>query len=608
MHNKKILLLVLAVGLLGFFVSRQMRTNSPLDELGIERIFEGFERRLVDELRIEQVHRGQFITFERGDDGLWRMTEPLERRAEQSTIADILARAVTTPGTPTPGLTREQAGLEPPLAVVQFVEASGTLDERRHRLELGAMDLDQANVHLFADGRILRAPRGLWDAIDRPVDSYREQRLLPDLDAKQVVGIRRHGTLPASIASQVPIEVADGVFSSFDAGGRLDLELEADLIEDRWLVSSPHKMQLDPAAMSIYLQSMLGMRAVRFVDRVPADLRETGLADPFVVLEFVQRGGAVHTLEIGLPGSASAGPAVERPFWFCRVDGDDSVLYEIEAERVRVFCQPFENLMDFGLLHTLRSRITRVEARGPSGAVEVVNDGGTWYVDVAGEPRRADGGLISDWLGDVDRMEFINVLDPAVFFELEITGTITVVTDEVEDRLTLGPRVDVAGVSVRAVRRGSDELWGIVARDLESMTERDPLALLSLRLVGAREADVARVEVSDAFGATRSWVRDPQSSLWGPAGADGLEDKEFARIVDRVLAPVAARWLDEATVGTMDWSTGTDVTIHFTDERTASYRLLESGASVFALWSGLAAELSTRVLFDGLAERLEAPR
>jgi hypothetical protein len=608
MHNKKIVLLVLAVGLLGFFVSRQVRTSSPLDELGIERIFEGLERRLVDEVQIEQVHRGQFITFRRGDDGLWRMTEPVERRADQSSIADILARAVTTPGTPTPGLTRVQAGLEPPLAVVQFCEAVGTPNERRHRLELGAMDLDQANVHLFADGRILRAPRGLWDAIDRPVDYYREQRLLPDLDAKLVVGIRRQGSLPGQIASGIPIEVADGVFGSFGADGRLDLELEADLVEDRWLVSSPHKMQLDPAAMSIYLQSMLGMRIVRFVDRVPDDLRETGLDEPFVELEFVQRGGSVHTLEIGLPGSAAAGPGIDRPLWFCRVDGDDSVLYEIEAERVRVFSQPFENLMDFGLVHMLRSRITRIDARGPSGSIEVVNEGGTWYVDVAGEPRRADGGLISDWLGDVDRMEFINVLDPVRFPDLQATGTITIEADGVEERLTLGPLVEVAGVSVRAVRRGSDELWGIVARDLASMTERDPLALLSLRLVGAREAEVARVEVADAAGAAREWVRDPRSSLWSPAGAGGLEDKQFARIVDRVLAPVAARWLDQTAADALDWNLGTTVTLRFSDERTANYRLLDTGESVFALWNGLAAELSSRVLVDGLTERLAATR
>lgn len=608
MHNKKIVLLVLAVGVLAFFVSRQMRPSSPLDELGIERLIEGLERRAVDRLVIEQVHRGRFITFERGDDGLWVMTEPMERPADQSAIADILARAVTTPGTPTPGLTREQAGLEPPLAVVQFVEGKGTSNERRHRLELGAMDLDEANVHLFADGRILRAPRGLWDAIDRPVDQYREQRLLPGVDAKFVVGIRRRGTLPARIASSSPIEVADGVHSSFDADGRLDLELDADLIEDRWLVSSPHKMQLDPAAMSIYLQSMLGMRAVRFVDRVPEDLRETGLHQPFVELEFVQRDGSVDTLEIGLPGSAEAGPAADRPLWFCRVNGDDDVLFEIEAQRVRVFCQPFENLLDFGLLRTLRSRISRIEAVGPRNSVEVANEAGTWHVDVAGEPRRADGGLISDWLGDLDRMQFVNVLDAVNFTELEVTGTITVEADGETERITLGPLIEVAGVTARAVRRGSDELWGFVARDLSSMTERDPLSLLSLRLVGAKETDVLRIEVEDAGGTERSWVRDSRSGLWSPAGADGLEDKDFARLVDRVVAPVAGRWLAEIPGVATDATVGTTVTLHLVGERTASYRLIDTGEVVVAVWSGLAAELSTRVLLDGLAERLATER
>lgn len=610
MHAKKIVLLVAVVALLGFLVSRQLPNDDPAGALGIESLLPGIDRPAVDFVRFEDTRSQRLIEFARDDDDAWRMVHPIEAPADDDVLGELLARVVTSPGRPAVGVTRESAGLDPPAAILELVEGHGGDAPSRHVIEFGALDLDESNVYVFAGGRILRASRGLWDVLQRPSKDFRRARILPGLEPRDVIAITRRGLLHTNAAEDRLADVPPRVYTSNPGGDILLQDLAAESVDDEWLATEPFRTRLDPAATSLFVNVLVDTRARNFFDGRDADPVVNGFEEPLLVFELKSRDGSLRTIELATPVTDLAGKPMRTWTWVARVDGDDSVHYVIDGSRARALTQPFENLLQFQLLRVLRKDMTRVVASGPDGSVAVERVDGGWFVVMPdGSRRRADAGLVADWIGDLDRLEYVNVLDPSATQDFAVVGRIEVATEYGEHLLELGPLVEIGGIEARSVRRAGEQVWGFVARDLLALSAVAPRSLLDLRLLDAQELAVASVGVERASdGAAARWVRERRSGLWSPAGAAGLEDRDFALLVDRVLAPVALEWLESVPAAAADPNAGLAVTVNRIDGSSATYRLVDVEDRIVAVWDGLAAHLASRTLHDGLEARLDALR
>ena len=607
MHAKKIVLLAAIVGLLAYLALEKAPKDDPAQALGVERLLADLDRAAVDFLRIENVESQRLLEFRRGPEGHWRLVHPLDVPADDDTIGRLLARIVTSPGTPTVEVARDEVGLAPPRAVVELFEGRGTDAEKRHVLEFGDLDLDETQVHVLADGRVLRTNRGVWDELQRPRQDFRRQRLIPDLEVRDVVGFSRSGLLVTGTTADRLPEVPLELYTSNPGGAMLFQDLAAELVDDEWLATEPVRTRLDPAAMPLFVSAVAQVRADRFFDGTAADPVGNGFDAPLVEFELTRRDGRVHRIELASPSPNLDTTPMRTWTWVARVDGDDSVHYGLDAVRARALTQPFENLMQFAVLRVLRRDMTRVAARSVDAELVLERRGERWFVLDGERARRADDGLVAEWIGDLDRLEFVNVLAPSVGDDLTPIGAIEVATALGEDRIELGPTIEVSGVEVHTVRRAGEDLWGFVERDLLALSGTDPRALLDLRLMGLEELEVGGVTARRiADDAQLRWTRDSKTQRWAPVGAAGLEDRVFARLVDRVVAPVAAEWLDAGELGDLDRGTALEVTIEHVLGETSTYRLYDTGTDTLVEWDGLWARLTTRTLYDGLVERLDA--
>lgn len=605
MHAKKIVLLAAVVGVLAFLVLKKAPDEGPAAALGVEKLLADLDRQSIDFLRIENIDSQRLLEFARQETGAWRMVHPLDVPADDDVIGGLFARIVTSPGTPTIGVSRADVELDPPLAIVEMFEGRGTADERRHVLEFGALDLDQTQVHVFADGRILRTNRGVWDELQRPRPDFRRQRLLPDVEQRDVVAFSRSGLLITGTADDRLPALPSELFTSNPGGAMLFMDLEAELADDEWLASTPHRLRLDPAAMPLYVAALCQVRTARFFDGAAADPVANGFDAPLLAFELKLRDGSVRRIELGSPTPNLGTTPMRSWTWVARVDGDDSFHYVLDSHRARALTQPIENLMQFALLRVLRRDMVRVGARTSDGEVVLERRAGRWFAVDGESALRADEGLVAEWIGDLDRLEYVNVLSPAIGEELAPIGAVEVVTELGSDLIELGPPVAVGGVEVHPVRRAGEDLWGFVERDLTTLATIDPRSLLDLRLTGLEELEVGGVTVERASdGAQQTWSRDSSTQRWAPYGTAGVEDRAFARLVDRVVAPVATEWIDADSVE-LAQETRLDVRLDVLGEQ-LGYRLYDTGDSIVAEWQGLYARLGSRLLYDGLVERLEA--
>lgn len=536
MHLRTILILFVAVGVLGG-LTLLGGDDEPMAAGDESRpILDAFDASRVTALRVDFTDRELTFEVQRQRGGRWFLVDPIEFRADAGPVQQVLDLVTRERSEPVHGLSLEAAGLTPPRVEIELTEDLGDGELRRRKIQLGATDV--GGSHVFArtagptgelDDLVRRVPRGLSSSLELPLGEWRERRLL-DVSARDIVGLRRRGTLPEPDGS------IDPAFA-----GELDFDIA---LEDGVFYSThPYRVRLHPSGVEPLRLVATGARAERFLADTDSDLARWRLEPPAFTVELDVRGVETERLRVGgLP--VAEGDSVENRQWTGYLEGRATVM-ELSGIDVQLLAASPEQIFDYDLINVLDSDVWGIELSLDGATLSLEREPSGWSV-VRGEERlAADGGAIADLAGLLLGFEMEVFLIEPEHREQDLAGRVEIRRRSGEAvGVDLGPRAEYRGVEGRLVRRDGEALWALVAADLDGVARTDPLSLASLQVAKISELDTAAI-VLRRGGSTVRFERDQQRGLWRREG-EAEEDREFALVVEPLLGPRVRRWLDVA--------------------------------------------------------------
>lgn len=528
MSWRTLVFLVLVVAGLAYFALRTAEVEQhALDEQEFA-LFPALDENLVVAVRIENVPRDLHMRFERDPKGGWNLTDPVAARAEAGPLDLIVQAAMRARGAPVSSEeAREPArlGLDPPRFVLD-VESAREGSRTRQRVEFGAAELDGARIFARADGRILRVGRELEPLLDMQLHELRASAI-SEVDPRTVLEFRRTGSLPA-----------EGVGPGLDAG------LEAVQEGGAWRATAPVVGLLDPAAMSLYVQSVVTYRYETVVDEGARPLKAFGLEPPELTLRFGTTTTETVEVLLGRTGTQRQGG------WVGTRTGS-SIVWSISPADVKFLALPLEDLLDHKLVRARRSAVQRVELDTSLGQVRLVRGPKGWSCtsaragsSVFGPAEPAETRVVEDVLGELERYELTGFLRGTPFDAGSAPVRWRVVSEEGDAAGTFGaPYTDASGATdVLFQRDGETAVAHGDPRIVQRLT-RDPERFLSLRLLESMEVDLTAIAVRGEAG-ERRFERNAKG-IWTRPGGD-VEARELRDVLESVLFVRASERIPES--------------------------------------------------------------
>ena len=203
----------------------------------------------LDRITIHHPRLNQSVRMERGEDQVWRMTEPLEDWTEPAAIRSLLEALYERDWSPAPDAWDSQSdqdlGLEPAEIAIEARAQDGTVQ----LLRIGAAEVMSRWRAATLDGRRLRVGEGLLSRLERDAELWRDHRILP--------------LAPPAIHSLRWEPVA---------GPAWELRRQG----DAWRMLEPYAAPIDEGAAQ-WIERLLGSRAEQ-VERTPLSERPPQLA------------------------------------------------------------------------------------------------------------------------------------------------------------------------------------------------------------------------------------------------------------------------------------------------------------------------------------------
>ncbi len=539
MQGKTIILLLILVGGLGALVWMQQDEAAADPDGFIDfPVFDGIATDDIQSIQIEQIERFWNLRLECDARGDWYMSDPIAYRADQGRVSLLLDQIRQLRGIEVVEVSDPKGiGFDPPRAVITVTERAPTGGEGRDSaqsasrsarsvtVEIGGIDLDGTTLYVRTGGRILRTLRNLHNSIAGSDQDFRSRRLTEVSPLERGIEIKRTGR--------------------FAEAGE-DLSFEALAESSRWFATAPARVSLDPAAMHLLQQQILGTHITGFADDNPTDLSLYGLEDPRLRIEVGTARGNRIKLRFG--------QSVDYPdTWFAMRAGHPFV-WKINAGDVAFFATPFEEFYDYAIYRANRSQIQSIELEAEGQALRIFRAGLDWYVTEAlgiddaelrpDQYTAADGGKVEDLLAALEHEEL------AVFLE---KGTDFIPSDDWQrieilttDGRVLGGEIGalhtVAGSEEgRMFLRRDDELVSILSEELASRLRVgwDDLRSPVIHSLVEREQRSIRL----ARGAEELlYTLDLKANAWQVEGTH-LESAAFSGVVDRLLSMRVRRWL-----------------------------------------------------------------
>ncbi|MDB9526571.1 DUF4340 domain-containing protein [Oscillatoria sp. CS-180] len=187
LQRSTVSLVAVALLLGGVVLLTQARQSNPNHSTTAQGESEASPVFTFDEADVAELHvetKGQAVSFERDEEGLWQMTEPEEHPAEEAAIAFLLSR-LTTDGL-VQAITLDadnqaEFGLEVPFATVDLTLTDGNT----HSLILGDADFSGQNYYALIDPEAFPLPEALGEVdaaivseniingVDRPLEEWK---------------------------------------------------------------------------------------------------------------------------------------------------------------------------------------------------------------------------------------------------------------------------------------------------------------------------------------------------------------------------------------------------------------------------------------------------
>jgi len=540
MHLRTIAFLLALLALFGGLWLWQRRASVPQTATREHALVEGLDLDRLRALRIDHRERTVQLRFERDENGLWFLVDPIAYPAEEGMLQPLVELLANARGEEVAQADPRKLGLDPPRALIECIEARAE-GERRTSVLVGALDVDGSSVHVLAGGRVLRAPRALSELLDLPPDEFRRRRLV-ELDPSELVGIRRHTAVLGPIdAGSAPLSASAG---SFEAR-------REPLYGAPWELAQPLNAPLDAAAMAVLARSAAHLRALRFVGESEAEAQALGMDEPEFELELHGADGGSRRLSFARARDDRGLPRAQAR-WLCRASPLTQT-FELAALDVELVSVPLDQLLERRLVRGPRAGWTRIRIEGPGGRIELVRGApNLWSVSTvdaadaaAGAPRAAQASKVEELLGRLEHARFAAF--PAGALErFEAAPAQERALIELGDaqgrveRFELGPVFETSGARGRLLRRDDEALVGLVDAALESAFALGAQELRSLALIELKEIEAHAIELRQGER-VRRYERDGRGR-WTPAGVE-LEAKALLPLVDGLLHLRAQRWL-----------------------------------------------------------------
>jgi hypothetical protein len=271
------------------------------------------------------------LQFEKSDE-VWRITQPLETRADQASLDGIIdglssARiAQTEPGAPD---RLKVYGLDPPAVSLEFQLRSGA----KHAVALGKKDFTGISVYAIVDGA-------------------KDVALLPESllisSAKSLQDLRDRGVL----------HIAGDNVVSFDLKNASG-QLSAKKVKDQWEFAKPAGLHGDAGNIGALLASLGSAKWTNVASESPVNLAKYGLANPALTFSAMDDKGKSATLIVGKK---------EGDQYFAR-DASAPTIFLINDDLYKKLAENYNDLRDKKLAHFDPAAIDHVEIHNANGTI-----------------------------------------------------------------------------------------------------------------------------------------------------------------------------------------------------------------------------------------------
>ncbi len=530
MNWKTTALLMILLTSLGALVLWQQDREANEVHLVDERLFEGVDASAVTEIRIDNIYRGFSMRLERDAQNYWHITDPLNYPADagyvDALLKDVRSARVVVVGDQ--DASEEDLGFAPPAVVLEVTELTAQ-GERKHKVEVGAVDLDGVRVYVRRDGRYFRALRRLHNTLNREIDEWRSPRVI-QLLGRKVVEVHRSGALQKQL--EVPPE---------------DLAMHAYLEGGVWRSVLPFEARLDPMDVGLLVQGIARLEVERYIEDEAQDLTIYALDKPLASMSLGFSDGSRETLLVSRIGNTSR--------WFAMREGGKNVV-SLDDGAITRLTWPFELMLERHFMNARRGDVSALLLANEREELRVVRGPRDWTVEARslGGPwspaLRADRRKVEEWLGKLETLEverFLLEEDPAVGpapASVEARMSLHVETPSGLQGGRLGAlRAGDEGEMRRLYRRDGDEVEGLLPTWTAELAQSTRYDFLSMDIVTLEEVEQVGLELRSGERVL-NYTRDARG-LWHVVGEEA-EALELLSLLDPLLFVRASEHLEGA--------------------------------------------------------------
>jgi hypothetical protein len=351
------------------------------------------------------------LQFEKRDE-VWRITQPLEARADQASLDGIIdglssARiAQTEPGAPD---RLKVYGLDPPAVSLEFQLRSGA----KHAVALGKKDFSGISVYSIVDGA-------------------KDVALLPESllisSGKSLQDLRDRGVL----------HIAGDKVVSFDlknSSGQLSAKKE----KDQWEFTKPAGSRGDAGSISALLTSLGSAKWTNVASESADNPAKYGLANPSISFTAVDDKGKSATLIVGKKDDDQ---------YFAR-DTSRPVIFRISEDLYKKLAESYSDLRDKKFAHFDSTAINHVEIHNANGTIACTRKSEfEWTIDEPADQKGkpADISKLFTPLGQASAQQILDQPDADIRASLAKPEFQATLTDKSGKKLTIEISKELKGL------------------------------------------------------------------------------------------------------------------------------------------------------------------
>jgi hypothetical protein len=423
-----------------------------------------------EEVSSFSIRRGEkVITLERGENG-WRMSEPVEDRADEKEIIALLGnviRAKTERTLDASGDSLADFGLQnPPIIFTVHLKEK----ETPFILEVGNTTPAGFSVYARRKGeeKILLAPDTIKTSLEKDAFAFRSKVLLSFAqEAVQAVSLRTDS---------------------------LHVRLERQE-KGKWRITEPVEVAADSGKVSDLLHSLTQDQIQTFPDK-PASLKMVGLDPPRGEIRLTLDGGTEVTLFLGV--KKKEGGQKKEGGVYARRSREEQVLV-LKETFLKEIPKQVADLRDRTLLALDREKVDTIELETPKGRTVLSKTEDTWGIKEP-EEASADQGMINDLLWDLTTTrvkEFVDddakTLKPYGLDVPPVTVRLLDPQGKPLSTLTLARASNDEGAYVRV---GDSQAVTLVEARLYERLDKGPFDFRLRQLLSFETWDVGKMELS----------------------------------------------------------------------------------------------------------------